>query len=212
MGKRLYDMFFATLGLVLASPLFLLIAVAIKCCDRGPVLFRQTRVGLQGRRFLILKFRTMVPEAETMGVSITQGGDPRVTAIGRLLRKTKLDELPQLWNVLTGEMSLVGPRPEVPHYVERYSAEQRQVLRLKPGVTDLATLLYRNEEELLRGAGDVESFYLEEVVPRKIELNLAYASCANLWEDTKIILRTVFPGLHLPIRAEERAGTLCLKS
>jgi lipopolysaccharide/colanic/teichoic acid biosynthesis glycosyltransferase len=145
----------------------------------------------------------MRPHTERAGPSVTQGGDPRVTPIGGWLRKTKLDELPQLWNVFKGEMSLVGPRPEVPEYVARYSVEQQRVLELKPGITDLATLLYRNEEELLRGRPDVERVYLEEVMPRKIQLNLAYAAGASLSEDTKVLLRTLVPGLRLKIHAEE---------
>ncbi len=202
MIKRLFDLFFAAVGLVLASPLFLLVAAAVKGCDGGPVLFRQRRVGLRGRPFLIIKFRTMVPNAEELGSSITKEGDPRVTPVGRLLRHTKLDELPQLWNVLVGEMSLVGPRPEVPRYVEKYSEAQRRVLELKPGVTDLATLIYHDEEHRLAGADDLETHYVETVMPRKIELNLAYARHANVWEDTKIILRTFLALAHLGPRAE----------
>lgn len=208
MPKRLYDVVLAGLGLLLAVPALLLVAVAIKICDRGPILFRQARVGLQGRPFTILKFRTMRPGAETMGTSVTAGGDPRVTRIGRLLRKSKLDELPQLWNVLVGEMSLVGPRPEVPCYVARYNEQQRQVLNLKPGITDLATLYYRNEEELLRAAPDLERIYTDKVMPRKIELNLLYAREAGLWEDTKVLLRTLMPWFPLTIRAEKNASAL----
>jgi lipopolysaccharide/colanic/teichoic acid biosynthesis glycosyltransferase len=181
----------------------LLLGLLIRVFDGTPVLFRQNRVGREGRLFQIIKFRTMRPNSEPAGASVTQAGDPRVTPIGRWLRKHKLDELPQLWNVITGEMSLVGPRPEVPKYVAHYNAEQRRVLKLKPGLTDLATLLYLNEEELLRGQPDVERLYLKEVMPRKIQLNLAYAAGANLWEDTKVILRTLVPGLRLKIHAEE---------
>jgi lipopolysaccharide/colanic/teichoic acid biosynthesis glycosyltransferase len=135
----------------------------------------------------------MVVNAEQVGLSVTKEGDPRVTRIGRFMRKTKLDELPQLWNVLRGDMSFVGPRPEVPRYVEKYTTEQKRVLALKPGITDLATLEFRNEEELLRTAADTEKFYLEYCVPRKIELNLAYAKTANVREDIKIIIRTLLP-------------------
>ena len=188
----MFDIVFAAFGLLVLSPLFLLLAVAVKLSSRGPVLFRQQRVGQDGRLFCIVKFRSMVVNAEKMGISVTKDGDSRITRVGRFLRKTKADELPQLWNVLRGNMSFVGPRPEVPRYVAHYTAEQRRVLALKPGITDLATLEFRNEEELLRTATDTEKFYLEYCVPRKIELNLAYADRANLWEDTKIILRTVF--------------------
>ncbi len=191
--KRSFDLFFATVGLLFLSPVFGLLAVAVKLSDGGPVFFVQQRVGQGGRLFGILKFRSMVVNAEKLGLSVTKDGDPRITRIGRFLRKTKLDELPQLWNVLRGEMSFVGPRPEVPRYVALYTAEQRQVLALKPGITDLATLEFRNEEELLRTAGDTEKFYLEYCVPRKIALNLAYAQQANLWRDVKIILKTLFP-------------------
>jgi len=191
-SKRLYDIFFAFAGLLLLSPLFCLIALFVKLSDGGPVFFFQRRIGFAGRPFWIWKFRTMRVNAEKLGASITKGGDPRITRAGRLLRKTKLDELPQLWNVLKGEMSLVGPRPEVPQYVERFTISQRAVLQIKPGITDLATLAFRNEEELLKSARDVEDFYLNLCVPKKIELNLQYARRANLWEDTKIILQTLF--------------------
>src|SRR5882762_4185785 len=192
-AKRIYDLFFSTLGLALLSPLFLLIAVLVRLSDGGPVFFRQQRVGQHGKRFWIWKFRTMIVDAENKGLSVTKDGDPRITPAGRLLRKTKLDELPQLWNVWRGEMSFVGPRPEVPRYVERYTPSQREILQLKPGITDLATLEFRNEEDLLRQAADVETFYLEHCVPRKIELNLLHARRASLWQDTRIILQTLFP-------------------
>jgi len=191
MSKRLFDLFFSLGGLLVLSPLFLVLAVAVKISSRGPVLFRQQRIGQDGKPFYINKFRSMVANAEKLGLSVTSDGDPRITALGRFLRKTKLDELPQLWNVLVGDMSFVGPRPEVPRYVDRYTAEQKRVLSLKPGITDLATLEFRNEEELLGGAEDTERFYLEYCVPRKIELNLAYADKANVWEDARIILRTL---------------------
>jgi len=195
-AKRAYDVFFSGIGLILFSPVLLLLAVAIKLADKGPVFFRQKRVGHRGNPFWILKFRTMIVNAERAGLSVTQDGDPRITRIGRILRKTKLDELPQLWNVFRGEMSLVGPRPEVPRYVELYTPEQRKILDLKPGITDLATLEFRREEELLKTAADVERFYLEFCVPRKIELNLLYARDANLLSDTWIILQTVIPWLR----------------
>jgi lipopolysaccharide/colanic/teichoic acid biosynthesis glycosyltransferase len=191
--KHAFDLIFAIGGLLFLSPVFALLAMAVKLSDTGPVFYRQPRVGQGGRLFAILKFRSMVLNAEKLGISVTKEGDPRVTRIGRFLRKTKLDELPQLWNVLRGDMSFVGPRPEVPRYVAHYTTEQRQVLALKPGITDLATLEFRNEEELLRTAEDTEKFYLEYCVPRKIELNLAYARQATIWKDVKIILKTVFP-------------------
>ena len=191
MPKRLFDILFSGCGLLLLGPAFLGLALLVKLADRGPILFRQRRVGQGGKLFWILKFRSMVVGAERLGLSVTRDGDPRITRIGRFLRKTKLDELPQLWNVWRGEMSFVGPRPEVPHYVGKYSEAQKRVLALKPGITDLATLAFRNEEELLRTAPDSERFYLDYCIPRKIELNLAYAKSANVWEDIKIILRTL---------------------
>jgi lipopolysaccharide/colanic/teichoic acid biosynthesis glycosyltransferase len=197
--KRAFDIVFSLMGLAALSPVLLVLAALVKLSDGGPVFFRQERVGQLGRRFRILKFRSMVVNAERLGLSLTQDGDPRITRVGRFLRKTKLDELPQLWNVLVGEMSFVGPRPEVPRYVDQYTPTQRRVLALKPGITDLATLEFRNEEELLLSMGGetvdggVEKFYVEYCIPRKIELNLAYAQRANLWQDTLVILRTLFP-------------------
>ncbi len=192
-AKRLYDIFFSACGLVVLSPLFLVIAALIKLTDGGVVFFRQVRVGLHGRPFTIWKFRTMVPRADQTGLLVTSDGDARITGIGRVLRKTKLDELPQLWNVLRGEMSLVGPRPEVPRYVERYTPEQRQILNLKPGITDLASLQFRNEELLLKNTGNVEDYYIRHCIPRKAQLNLEYAEKANLLSDTWIILQTICP-------------------
>ena len=189
--KRAFDIVFSAFGLLVLSPLLLLLAIAVKLTAGSPVFFRQQRVGLGGRLFTILKFRSMVVNAEKGGLGVTRDGDPRITVIGRFLRKTKLDELPQLWNVLVGDMSFVGPRPEVSQYVAKYTPEQQRVLNLKPGITDRATLEFRNEEELLRTAADTEKFYVEYCLPRKIELNLAYADTANVWQDIKIILRTL---------------------
>lgn len=191
--KRVFDVSFALGGLLVFSPVILLTSLAVKLTDRGPVFFRQRRVGRGGVIFHILKFRTMVVNAEKAGPSVTQDRDPRITAVGRFLRKSKLDELPQLWNVLVGEMSFVGPRPEVPKYVERYTEEQRQILKEKPGITDLATLVFRDEESLLRHATNVEEFYVQHCVPRKFKLNLQYAKRANLLEDVLIIAETLCP-------------------
>jgi lipopolysaccharide/colanic/teichoic acid biosynthesis glycosyltransferase len=192
-AKRFYDLFFATLGLILLSPLFLLLALAIKLSDRGPVFYRQKRIGQYGIPFLIWKFRTMVPDADASGPSVTSNDDPRVTSLGRLLRRTKLDEFPQLWNVLRGEMSLVGPRPEVACYVEHYNPKQRAILEHKPGITDLASLRFRNEEALLNGSDTTEEFYVEHCLPRKLKLNEEYARQANLLTDTWIIIQTICP-------------------
>ncbi|HUI06170.1 MAG TPA: sugar transferase [Verrucomicrobiae bacterium] len=201
LAKRTYDVVFAVLGLLILSPLLVLIAFVVKLSDSGPVFFLQRRIGRYGRPFWIWKFRTMVVDAEKHGLSVTRAGDCRVTRVGRVLRKTKLDELPQLWNVLRGEMSFVGPRPEVPCYVQRYTPEQRQVLDLKPGITDLASLKFRHEEELLRGATDTERLYVEYCLPKKIELNLNYNRRANLWRDTRIILQSLVPLGSRPMAA-----------
>lgn len=192
-AKRLYDIFFSFFGLLVLSPLLALIAVLVKSADGGPVFYRQPRVGLGGKVFLICKFRTMVSEADKAGPSVTKNGDTRITWIGRFLRKSKLDELPQLWNVLKGEMSLVGPRPEVPRYVQHYTPEQRMILLQKPGITDLASLRFRDEESLLANAANVEEFYIRYCIPRKLQLNQEYAARANLVSDTWIILQTVCP-------------------
>jgi lipopolysaccharide/colanic/teichoic acid biosynthesis glycosyltransferase len=197
--KRLFDLTSAIAGLLVLSPLFLILALIIKLSDGGPVFYIQTRVGQGGRPFRIIKFRSMIVNAEVAGLSVTRDGDPRITRVGRFLRKSKLDELPQLWNVVRGEMSLVGPRPEVPRYVNHYTPEQRRVLDLQPGITDVASLEFRDEEELLSRAGaenggDTEQFYLSHCVPKKIELNLAYAARANVWEDFKVVMRTVGGG------------------
>ena len=192
-AKRLCDLGFSLGGLVVLSPLLLLAAALIKLVDGGDIFFRQIRIGFQGRPFWMWKFRTMVAAAEQAGPAITRDGDARVTRIGRILRKTKLDELPQLWNVLKGDMSLVGPRPEVPRYVRRYTPEQREILRYKPGITDLASLCFRDEEALLRNADSVEEFYVQQCIPRKLRLNREYARRANLLSDVWIILQTLCP-------------------
>ena len=190
-AKRTYDFLLASVGLLLLMPVFAAIALCIKLFDRGPVFYRQTRVGLKGRPFAIVKFRTMMVDADKQGPSITRDGDARITFVGRVLRKTKLDELPQLINVVRGEMSLVGPRPEVPKYVATYTEDQKRVLTLKPGITDLATLAFRNEEELLHSVADFERYYVSNCVPEKIRLNLQYAQRASIWEDTKLIVKTL---------------------
>jgi lipopolysaccharide/colanic/teichoic acid biosynthesis glycosyltransferase len=174
-------------------PLGFVLAIWLKLSDGGPIFFSQIRIGQFGKPFRIWKFRTMVVNAEKLGLAVTQGKDPRITRVGRFLRRTKLDELPQLWNVFVGNMSLVGPRPEVPRYVAIYTPEQREILRLKPGITDLASLVFRDEESLLHGAKDVEQFYIEYCLPKKIELNKVYAQRAGLFQDVRIILLTVVP-------------------
>ncbi len=192
-GKRAFDLLWTVPGLILLSPLFLFIAAAIKWNDRGPVLFRQERVGQGGRPFRICKFRTMVVNAEQIGASLTVGDrDPRITTVGYWLRRYKLDELPQLVNVVRGEMSLVGPRPEVPRYVALYDPQQQAVLALRPGITDPASIKYRNESEILAQCEDPEETYVRQIMPDKIGINLAYARQATRWSDLRVILTTLF--------------------
>jgi lipopolysaccharide/colanic/teichoic acid biosynthesis glycosyltransferase len=190
-GKRGFDLFWSTLGLVLLWPLFLVLGLLIALDDGGPVLYRQDRVGKGGRLFRMLKFRTMLVDADKGGELLTVGRDPRTTRVGYWMRELKLDELPQLWNVLVGEMSLVGPRPEVPRYVARYTAEQWRVLDLTPGITDRASIRYRDESALLARASDPEALYVTQILPDKIRLNLEYAAHATVWTDFWIVLSTV---------------------
>ncbi|MDR7271888.1 lipopolysaccharide/colanic/teichoic acid biosynthesis glycosyltransferase [Pelomonas saccharophila] len=189
MIKRLFDMVCSALGLLALAPLLLLAAVWIKLDSPGPALFRQTRVGRFGAPFTIHKFRTMRVEP---GAAITVGADPRITRPGHFLRRTKLDELPQLWDVLRGAMSLVGPRPELPHYVDLYPADLRQrVLAVRPGITDPASLAFSHEAELLAAAADPEREYREVVLPAKLRLSAEYAAGARFSTDLKLILATL---------------------
>lgn len=189
--KRGLDLLGAGFGLLLFLPVGLLIALAIKVCDRGPVFYGQVRVGRGGKPFRIWKFRSMVPNADRFGVPVTGGADPRITRVGRWLRSTKMDELPQLWNVWVGEMSLVGPRPEVPKYVALYSEDEREILGQRPGITDVASLYFRDEEALLEGAASVEDFYVKHCVSRKIALNREYMARASLVGDLGVVARTI---------------------
>lgn len=190
--KRMFDLFFSSLGLFLFSPLFLVVSVAIRRDSPGPVFFRQVRVGRYGHPFRIFKFRTMYAGADTRGLEITVGNDPRVTRAGRFLRKLKIDELPQLFNVIKGEMSLVGPRPEVPGYVALYPEEiRRQVLSVRPGITDTASIKYKDESIVLAGAADPEGMYVNVLLPEKLKHYVRYVSERTLWLDFKIILLTL---------------------
>lgn len=188
--KRLLDLLAATGGVVILSPLMAAVAAAV-ARDGGPVFFRQLRVGRGGQLFRMWKFRTMVVDAESRGSSLTTANDPRITPTGAWLRRYRLDELPQLFNVIAGDMSLVGPRPEVPRYVALYNDEQQRVLQLIPGITDPASIAFRDEGELLAGAVDPERFYVERVMPEKIRLNLEYAAGATVLTDLGVVLRTV---------------------
>lgn len=195
---RLFDLLGAALGLLLLSPALLLIAAAIRLTDGPPVFYRQVRVGRHGRPFRIWKFRTMVVDADRAGKPLTVGGDPRVTRTGAWLRRWKLDELPQLLNVVAGDMAFVGPRPEVPRYVDLYTESQRRVLELRPGITDLASIAYRNESDLLEGREDPEAHYIGTILPHKIRINLDYAARATFLKNIKVILATL--GLWPPGR------------
>lgn len=188
--KRCFDIAASFFGILFLLIPFAAVAVAVKCSSRGPVFFRQVRVGKNGREFRIYKFRTMVADAEKKGMQITVGGDSRVTGIGRVLRKTKVDELPQLFNVFAGQMSFVGPRPEVPHYVDMYSDYQKNVLRIKPGITELASIVYRDENDILAESEDPERTYIEEIMPKKIELNIEYMQKMNVFYDIYLIFKT----------------------
>jgi lipopolysaccharide/colanic/teichoic acid biosynthesis glycosyltransferase len=178
-------------GLVFLSPIFLLIAILIKIDSNGHVFFKQERVGINGVTFWILKFRTMC-DTPIVGRQITVGADPRITRVGAFLRNAKLDELAQLFNVLVGDMSLVGPRPEVPHYVKYYTEDEKLVLRLKPGITDLASIKYRYESEILAAAEDPETTYINQVMRDKLKINLEYAQSASFFKDLQVILMTVY--------------------
>lgn len=189
--KRLFDILASGIGIIILSPVLLIIALRIKTGSDGPVFFKQVRVGKDGKEFEILKFRTMVVDAEKMGRQITVGADNRITKVGGFLRKYKLDELPQLFNVFKGDMSLVGPRPEVPRYVKLYTEEQRKVLNVKPGITDLASIRYRDENELLGQAENPDEFYINTIMPDKLALNLEYINKSNVFYDIYIIIETI---------------------
>jgi lipopolysaccharide/colanic/teichoic acid biosynthesis glycosyltransferase len=191
MLKRTFDVLAASLGLMIFSPILASLAVAIKLNSTGPVFYRGLRVGLHGRPFRIFKFRSMVVDAETRGGSSTADGDPRVTAIGRMLRKTKLDEVPQLLNVLTGEMSFVGPRPEVQHYVDMYTEAEKAILTVRPGITDWASLWNADEGAVLAGSDDPERTYLERIRPQKLRWQLEYVRRRSLLVDMRILAQTM---------------------
>ncbi len=187
--KRAFDVVAAAAGLIAAAPLLAICGVLVKVSSPGPVLFRQLRVGRYGRSFELVKFRTM--RVHDGGPQVTQGRDPRITTIGRVLRRTKLDELPELINVLAGDMSIVGPRPEVPRYVALYSERDRRFLqKVRPGLTDPATVRFRNEEEILARADDPERAYVDELLPAKLALYREYLEGATLASDLRVILAT----------------------
>ncbi|MEO8192572.1 MAG: sugar transferase [Gemmatimonadales bacterium] len=190
-AKRALDAILAGASLVLLSPALAVIAVAIKRESPGPLLYRGMRIGLNGERFHMLKFRTMVVNADQIGGSSTPEDDPRITATGRTLRKYKLDELPQLWNVLRGDMSLVGPRPQVEWAVDLYTPEERAILGVRPGITDDASLRFANEAEILKGSKDPDRDYIEKIHPEKMRLSLEYVRNRSFSGDISIIARTL---------------------
>lgn len=188
--KRLFDVFASGLGLLFLSPLFLVLAIWIKLDSPGPVFYRQVRVGRGNKDFRIYKFRSMRVGADKQGLITVGGHDPRITRSGYFIRKYKLDEFPQLINVFVGDMSLVGPRPEVRKYVDMYTPEQLHVLDVRPGVTSLASIRYRNENELLDKAEDPDQFYIDVIMQDKLAIDLEYVQNAYFWYDIKLIFRT----------------------
>lgn len=190
--KRSFDLVFSFIGLVILSPIFLIVCMLIKAGSKGPVFFKQVRVGQHEQLFKILKFRTMIVDAEKVGKQITVGKDPRITKIGYILRKYKIDELPQLINVLLGDMSLVGPRPEVPKYTQYYTEEQKQIFLIKPGITDYSSIKYSDESEILSQSDNPEKTYIEVIMIDKLSLNLNYLENISLMEDIRIIFKTLF--------------------
>ena len=191
-SKRVFDIVVSLLILAVCSPFFLILAAAIKIDSRGPVFYRQVRVGRYDEDFRIFKFRTMVANADKIGLSLTTGNDPRITRVGRLIRKCRLDEFSQLLNVLCGDMSLVGPRPEVRKYVEAYKPEYMAKLLVRPGITATSSIAFRNEDELLGQGGDPEKIYIEKILPGKMALNLEYLRRISVFGDIKIMVQTVF--------------------
>ena len=195
-AKRAFDMAASLFILIVTFPFFLLLAVAIKLDSRGPVFYRQVRVGRYDKDFRIFKFRTMVQNADKIGLSLTVGHDPRITRVGRFIRKCRLDEFSQLLNVLSGSMSLVGPRPEVRRYVDVYTPEYMATLLVRPGITAPSSIAFKDEDRLLENSADPEKTYVEEVLPPKMKLNLEYLGHISVWGDIRILFQTVAAGLR----------------
>jgi len=191
MFKRVFDFIFALVGAGIFAPCFLFCAVIIKLTSDGPVFYRGLRIGLNYKPFRIFKFRTMAVNAEEMGGTSTSNDDSRITRVGKFLRSYKLDESPQLFNVLLGEMSFVGPRPQVEWAVKLYNSDERRLLSVRPGITDYSSIAFRNEGEILAGSKDPDKDYLEKIAPKKIQLGLQYVDNHNFWIDLKIIFATI---------------------
>lgn len=189
--KRIFDIVASFFGIIVLSPILIIVSLFIKIDSKGPIIFKQQRVGQYHEIFNIYKFRTMVNKAESLGKQITVGGDSRITRVGNFIRRYKIDELPQLVNVFLGDMSFVGPRPEVPKYVNLYSDEEKAILEVKPGITDLASLKYSNENDILSKVEEPEKYYIDVIMKDKIKLNLEYIEKNNLFYDIKIIFKTI---------------------
>jgi lipopolysaccharide/colanic/teichoic acid biosynthesis glycosyltransferase len=196
--KRLFDILVSLMALLLLQPFFVAMAILIKMDSAGPVFFRQERIGKNFRRFFIYKFRTMVVDAEKNGLRITSGGDHRVTRAGRILRKLKIDELPQLINVLKGEMSLVGPRPEVEEYVKLYEQDYMEILKSRPGITDVSSIIFREEETVLKNQINPEWYYKKILLPEKIRLSREYIENSSFLYDLKLLLNTIHKIFYPP--------------
>ena len=188
------DVVLSSIALVLATPVMVITALLVRATSKGSALFRQERLGREGRPFALLKFRTMHKDAPAAGIGVTRSGDMRITALGKILRASKMDELPQLINVLRGEMSMVGPRPDMERFWSQSGGWQREVLALKPGITGAASLVFRNEEKFLLGVplDKVDKFYITHLLTRKAEIDLSYAAHAGFWSDLKLMLATIF--------------------
>jgi len=200
--NRALDFVISMFGLIVLAPGLVALALTIKIDSRGPIFYRGVRIGRYGNPFRMFKFRTMVEDAEKLGGASTPEDDPRVTRVGRFLRKYKLDELPQVLNVVTGEMSLVGPRPQVPWAVELYTQEERTILNARPGITDYASVRFRDEGEILRGSANPDKDYLEKIHPEKMRLSLEYVRKQSLWLDCQILWKTLEAVVLRPARAE----------
>ncbi|MCF6465102.1 hypothetical protein C3E90_04260 [Clostridium sp. Cult2] len=190
--KRMFDILVSFIGLLILLPAFIVIAIVIKLGSKGTVFFRQIRVGKDGKEFMIFKFRTMIIDAEKKGMQLTVDGDNRITKSGHFLRKSKVDELPQLINVLIGDMSFVGPRPEVPKYVAMYDENQRCILKIRPGITDIASIEYKDEDLILAQSKNPEETYINEIMPKKIKLNVKYIENMSIAYDIRLIIETIF--------------------
>ncbi len=205
--KRLFDIISSLFGLMIFAPLMFVVAVVIKLTSQGPVVYTQVRTGLNEKAFYVYKFRTMVNQADKIGTSVTTGTDPRITPVGRVLRKTKFDELPQLFNVLKGDMSFVGPRPDVPEITTGYTPEMKRIFLIRPGITSVATLHFRHEEEMLAKVSDPDKFYEEVVAPLKVELTMEHVRKNSFFFDLGILLQTVWAltplGKIWPIKEHE---------